>query len=87
LTVTCERHQHLDPGRDLALARLADQRDVVVEQAADLRDRRRLVDEIGERHLDVCRLGLEAIGHLEQHLLERLDADLLLAAVEDLDEA
>jgi hypothetical protein len=83
-------HRDDDLHRELVLAAgadRADEGDFVVQQALHAGDRRRLVDEVGEAHLDVAGFGLELPDHLAQHRLEGLDRDLAIVAVEDLDEA
>src|SRR5574338_491173 len=82
------RHHELH-GKDVvaALADFTDEGDLVVHQAPDAGNRCGLVDEIGEGHLDVAGLRLEALDHLAQHRFEGLDRDLALVAVEDLDDA
>jgi hypothetical protein len=70
-----------------AVTDLADEGDIIVEQALDAADGGLLVDEVGEAHLDMAHLRLQPLGHLREHLLEGLDADLLLVLVEDLHEA
>jgi len=71
----------------LAVLDRADEGDFVIEQALHAGHGRGLVDEIGEGHFDVARLGFQALDHLAQHALEVLHRDLPLARVEDFDEA
>jgi hypothetical protein len=66
---------------------LADEGDVVVHQALHAGNRGRLVDEVGEAHLDVAGFGLEALTISRSIGSKVLHRDLALVAVEDLDEA
>src|SRR4029079_2297895 len=76
------------PGEGLLLLlQLSVERHLVVHQALHARYRRRLLDEVRERHLDVPFLGLELLRHLLEHRLEGLHGDLALVRLEDLDEA
>ena len=71
----------------LTLIDLTDEGDVVVHQALHAGHRCGFVDEIGEGHLDVARIRFQLFGHLDHHVLERLDRDLAFMVVEDLHEA
>src|SRR5688572_9977567 len=83
------RHRDDDLHRERlpALLQLPVERHFVVHQALDARYRRRLLDEIRERHLDMPFLGFQLVRHLLQHRLEVLHRDLALVRLEDLDEA
>ena len=81
------RHQHLGGVGVFAVFDRADEGDFVIEQALHAGNRRGLVDEIGEAHLDVARFGFQAFDHLAQHAFEVLDRNLALARVENFDEA
>ena len=81
-----DRHHHAHPQRGVAAAALANQCRLVIHQALDARDWRALGHEERERHLDVSGVGVQPLGHLHQHVAERIDGDLPLM-VQDLDEA
>jgi len=59
----------------------------VIQQALHAGDGRGLVDEVGEGHFDVARLGFQALDHLAQHAFEVLDRNLAFARIEDFNEA
>ena len=81
-----DRNHDAHPQRGLAVAAFADQRRLVIHEALDAAHGRALGDEEREGHLDVPGVGVEARGHLHQHVAERVDRDLALV-VQDLDEA
>ena len=70
----------------MPVATFADERGPVVHQALDTRDRRLLHHEVGERHLDVAGIGVQALRHFLEQRAERVHRDLALV-VQDLDEA
>ena len=69
------------------MADFAGQCDVVIHQALHAGDRRRLVDEIREVHLDVAGLRFQFFDHVAQHAGEIFDRNFAFVAVEDLDKA
>ena len=71
----------------LAIANLANERDLVVHEAFDTGHRRPLVDEKGERHLDMADFRFEQSGHFSKHVLEGRNGDLALMVVQNRNKA
>ncbi len=81
------RHDDLDRGGDLAAADVADEGDVVVHQALHAGNRRGLVDEVGEIHLDMAGLCFEFDDHVAQHDREVFNRNFAFVAIQNLHEA
>ena len=81
------RHHDFEPHVGLAVAVFAEDGGLIVHQALDAGHRRLLHDEVGKGHLDVAGGRIQMLGHLFQHLAERIDRNFALVAMQDLDEA
>ncbi len=66
----------LTDGGDFAVADVADEGDVVVHQALHAGNRRRLVDEVREVHLDVAGFGFQLDDHVAQHRLGKFSTEI-----------
>src|SRR5690606_1162436 len=69
-------HDDLELKPGAITATFADERHVVVHSALHARDGRLLGNEVGEVHLEVTLLRLEALRHILQHFSEGFDTDL-----------
>jgi hypothetical protein len=80
------RHEHLERQPRRAVAQFARQRDFVVHQALDARNRRRLHHEIRKRHFDATRLRFELREHRIEHRAKRGLVERRAVLVEQRDE-